>query len=111
LVLIKEPLNPAPNGALGSLLLRPGRYGEALGYLGKALRVKPRDYELHFKEANALIGLGRWPEAEEALKETLSLNPNFWEAYRDLAEVYTKEGRFEEAEKMMQIYERKINGY
>lgn len=111
MVLVKEPLNPAPNEALGSLLLRSGHYGEALGYLGKALRFKPRDHELHFKVANALIGLGRWSEAEEALKETLSLNPKFWVAYKDLAEVYTKEGRFEEAEKMRQIYEGKRNRY
>jgi Flp pilus assembly protein TadD len=66
---------------------------------------------LHFKVANALIGLGRWSEAEAALKEVLSLNPNFWGAYRDLAVVYTKEGRPEEAEKMRQIYEGKRNGY
>jgi tetratricopeptide (TPR) repeat protein len=111
MVWVKEPLNPAPNEALGSLLLRSGRCGEALGYLEQALRFKPRDHELHFKVANALIGLGRWSEAEAALKEVLSLNPNFWGAYRDLAVVYTKEGRPEEAEKMRQIYEGKRNGY
>jgi tetratricopeptide (TPR) repeat protein len=111
LVLVKEPLNPAPNEALGSLLLRSGRCGEALGYLKQALHFKPRDHNLHFKVANALIGLGRWSEAEAALKEVLSLNPKFWEAYRDLAVVYTNEGRLEEAEKMRRIYEGKRNGF
>jgi tetratricopeptide (TPR) repeat protein len=92
-----------PNGAdhhvwLAMVLTSAGRPEEALGLIGKALRLNPLPPNWYFLAwGDAQRMLGQYEEAIEAYKKALDRSPDFLLVRIGLAACYSASGRGEEA--------------
>lgn len=71
----ENPSNLAILRYLGQVLLRAGRYREAVEVYGRASSLDPDDAGFHEKEGRALEGAGRLEEALEAYRRALTVDP------------------------------------
>lgn len=60
---------------LGYMALNEKRYGEASGYLNRALNINDSDEMIFYNFAGALYNTGEYSKADSVLKEGLKLNP------------------------------------
>ncbi|NOT01085.1 MAG: tetratricopeptide repeat protein [Phycisphaerales bacterium] len=75
LVLADEPGNVEALVGLGTFLVRRGRFTNAVGYLERAVQLKPADAETHYQLASAHAGAGNAAAAELEIERTLELAP------------------------------------
>ena len=83
----------------GSTLMVAGRYPEAIGAYGKALRlnpVKPRSNCL-FGMATSYAAMGKYDEAVRFYKRLLQVQPDHWMGNIQLTATYSMMGRMEDA--------------
>lgn len=66
--------------SLGIILRREGKYDEAVTQYIKALRVHPRDENIHYNLGVCYLEAGRKKESLGALQEALRINQDFQEA-------------------------------
>ncbi len=90
-LLLKRDLTPAWFN-LGKLLLRDGRFAEALAALDAGLAIAPDDADAHNTRSAALRSLWRVEEAAEAARAALRRRPNFPEAAVNLGTALFKAG-------------------
>lgn len=70
---------------------------KGLAQYRKALRIKPRDPNLHLNHADALQAAGRWDEAEEALRSAIELFPDDVGLAIQMGELLDSRNKHEEA--------------
>ena len=81
----------------GLTALQQERYGEAAGWLERAVRLQPRAAACWLRLGFALAKLGRHADAEVALRRTLALTPGDAEAWDTLGFVLKAGGQLAEA--------------
>jgi Flp pilus assembly protein TadD len=96
-----SPDDPELLNDLGSVLLRLGRPGEALGPLMRALSRTPESASVHANLGLALSALGRSREAEASFRRALKLAPDEFEARIGFGTLLAKNGRLKEAESVL----------
>jgi len=69
------PTYPGANRNMAVYLYKKGRYTEALPFLETALKVQPRNPELHVIRGAVLLKLGRREEAAAAFRTALEIRP------------------------------------
>jgi tetratricopeptide (TPR) repeat protein len=95
--LAKNPDSLLARRDLGRLLLRAGRFDEAIAQYRAAVRVDPGDVETLVSLGNAQFGLGRQDEAVESYSAALKINKDSPEAHANLGVIRGKQGRVDEA--------------
>lgn len=93
----RAPQDPQPYLDLGTLLLRQGKYAEALDPLQLAVRYSPANAFAQQQLGLTLEGLGRFDEAIDALKRAAALAPTAEQPHFFLGRVYRRLGRDREA--------------
>jgi tetratricopeptide (TPR) repeat protein len=83
--------------ALSSVYSSKGQKQEALGEIGKALAIAPKDPKILFFQAQYYRRLNLWPDAERIYRRILEERPNYWLAYNDIGFVLNAQGRYQEA--------------
>jgi Flp pilus assembly protein TadD len=68
-----------------------GRYAEAVGEFGEALRLDPGAADVHNNLGGVLAEAGRLPEARAQFEEALRLKPDYAEARDNLERVRSLE--------------------
>ncbi|MGH9630518.1 MAG: tetratricopeptide repeat protein, partial [Bryobacteraceae bacterium] len=96
-VLEKQPKLAGANYALGHVLLRQGREGEALKYLEQELEQDSFHYLALYEAGSILARRGETPNAVELLRKSVELRPSFDESKVELAKVYMRVKRGSEA--------------
>ncbi|OAN54667.1 hypothetical protein A6A04_12135 [Paramagnetospirillum marisnigri] len=89
------------NGWLGALLVRGGKFSEALGPLNKAVALSPADTDLLFLRARSLHEVGRTQDAIQGYKEVLDQAPMHSDAALHLGLVYQDAKQLGPAETML----------
>lgn len=100
----ERPENPDENLAnvysnLGANAVFIGRSRESFAHVGNAIRLSPRDPQLHlfyFQRCHAHAHLAEWDSAIEWCRKSVALAP-FWIAYVDLISSYGWKGARDEA--------------
>jgi tetratricopeptide (TPR) repeat protein len=82
---------------LGSVLVRIGRYQEAIKNFQRVIQINPDYPEVHNNFGAALVHIGRPREAMEQYERALQLKPIYPEAYNNLGSVLDQIGRPREA--------------
>lgn len=82
---------------LGAIAVQQGRWGDALDFLGRALRVNPGHAAVHNNIANALKALGRFEEAVAVYDNAIRLKPDYAEAFYNRANALTALGQTADA--------------
>ncbi len=96
--LTSRPDDADLHGALGHLLARSGRHGEAVSQLQEAIRLTPRERtELHVSLGSVLAEMGRAEEAQRQYDKVLETNPRHPGARNNAAIALYRSGRAEEA--------------
>lgn len=90
-------LDPEAHAARGMLLLRSGEPSAAVTALEAATSLRPRDYQLWLKLAEARGPAGETAAAREALNEAVRLAPRYVAPHWRLGNLLLREGRFAEA--------------
>jgi tetratricopeptide (TPR) repeat protein len=88
-----DPRAPAIRSSIGFLLMRLGRFGEAIEPLAEALRLDPAHRESRFHLSNAYTQTGRYDDAIESWTKFLELVPDEPEALHNRAWCYMYAGR------------------
>jgi tetratricopeptide (TPR) repeat protein len=78
--------------ALGNILVKQDRPGEALALLQKASELNGKDAEIQHTIGIALSKLGRDAEAAEYIQTAVRLDPNYARAYNDLGILIARSG-------------------
>src|SRR5207245_6387394 len=94
-------LSVGPNSAgahcnLGAVLLRQGRFDEAIAHYAAAIRLRS-DYVNYFNLANALADAGKSAEAVLNYRQALQLNPNSSQAHHNLGLTLQAQGTPDQA--------------
>ncbi|MFQ5720516.1 MAG: tetratricopeptide repeat protein [Acidobacteriota bacterium] len=97
-VLAQSPDDADSQQALGLLLARTGRVGEALDHLRRAITVAPQDAAARNNLGATLQKAGRIEDAARAYREAIRLSPDYAEAHNNLALVLLRQGRPGDAE-------------
>lgn len=92
------PDNPHGWQGLGSILLTGQRFEEALEPFDQAVRLLPRDADLHHTIGTILTELGRLEEAETSYRRAACFGPDRAETHYALGTVLDALGRLDEAE-------------
>ena len=97
-------LVPVPRSEQAEIadLVQAGKGEEALKRADKFLADKPRDLQVRFLRAVALVDLGRKDEAVEALTKLTQDFPELPEPYNNLAVLAASQGKLERAEQLLQ---------
>jgi protein O-GlcNAc transferase len=82
---------------LGLVQLQQLKFGEAVEFFQRALKVDKNSADAHQYLAFALTGLERSEEAVRSYQRALAIRPDFPEAHNNLGHALQKLGRFEEA--------------
>jgi tetratricopeptide (TPR) repeat protein len=82
---------------LGTVLVRIGRYQEAIKNFRRVIQINPDYAEVHNNFGAALIHIGQHREAMEQYERALQLKSNYPEAYNNLGSVLDQIGRPREA--------------
>ncbi len=93
----EEPDNAPALDVLGRALEASGKPEEALECVQRALRLRPRDPELHVLLGNVLVKLGRKDEAAAAYGSALKLRPGFAKALNNLGNLLLERGEIDAA--------------
>ena len=96
-VLTVAPSHPDALDMMGAVILQIGRADLALGWLDRAIAIRPASPAFHVHRAHALLGLGRAAEAEQACREALRLKRGDAEALQALGHALTDNGHYQEA--------------
>jgi len=86
---------------LGAILDETGRNSEAVDVCLKALKLAPKDAEVHNNLGKIFEGLGRLGEAEKYFRQAIALKSRFAQAHSNLGTTLTKIGRLGEAEESL----------
>ncbi len=81
----------------GLLAQQREQLSEAIGFLGKALKVNPRAVLCEVRLAGALLAAKRTAEAEQHLRHAIALKPDFHESWDQLALCLKAQDRLDEA--------------
>jgi Flp pilus assembly protein TadD len=82
---------------LGVIMLRQGRYSEAIAHLNESLRIEPGDADAH---NNLGLALGRQGKIQEAMvhyAEALRIKPDDAGAHNNLGVALARQGKMQEA--------------
>lgn len=90
-------LDPEAHAARGILLLRSREPSAAVAALETATSLRPRDYQLWLRLAEARGQAGETAAARDALNEAVRLAPRYVMPHWRLGNLLLREGRFEEA--------------
>ncbi len=82
---------------LGAIAVQEGRWGEALDFLSRALRVNPAHAAVHSNVGNALKALGRSHEAVASYDLAIRFKPDYAEAFYNRANALTALGQTADA--------------
>lgn len=105
--LFRRSLDVRPNfslahGNLGTVAMRQGRYGEAIGHFQRSIQTSTGAAFLkddHYGIGYCLAQLGRLDEAEAHYRKALELKPDYAMAHNDLGNIALLRGDLREAEK------------
>ncbi len=89
-ILKTDPNAPNPYNTLGIRFRKMGKYNLAIDAYKQALKLNPRDENIHYNMAKALYFSNRYRTALKFLRNALRINPDFSEA-RMMEEVILKE--------------------
>jgi tetratricopeptide (TPR) repeat protein len=78
---------------LGVRLREEQKFEEALGYLQRALEIRPDAPDVRFQIGSLYVGSRKWTEAQRVLEELVKDEPSFVEAHVSLATVYYRLNR------------------
>jgi len=82
---------------LGVIMLRQGRYPEAIAHLSESLRIEPDDADAHNNLGIALGRQGKIPEAMIHYAEALRIKPDFAGVHNNLGVALARQGKIPEA--------------
>ena len=109
--LVTSPASADGHRLLGVAHSLLGQRSNALGALGRAAELEPRNPANHFALGQALAQFGEHARAQEAFRETLRLDPELGPAYEGLALSLAVQGDVEEAaERFTEALERTNEG-
>lgn len=109
--LVTSPASADGHRLLGVAHSLLGRRSKALGALGRAAELEPRNPANHFALGQALAQFGEHARAQEAFREVLRLDPELGPAYEGLALSLAVQGEVEEAaERFTEALERTNEG-
>lgn len=91
------PGNVYANSLLGAILLKQGKYSEAVVYLTKATVAPDASAKDYYLLGSALKGAGQPAQAISSFQKALTMEPNNFAARLMLAEAFLSEGSFEQA--------------
>jgi len=103
-----DPQHKRARLVLITLLIKKGRYTEALAQLDKVTEQDPSLVIAHYYRGRVFLEMEKPSQSEEAYQEALRLNERMEPALFDLGSLYQMQGRFEKA---VEIYERLIDYY
>ena len=83
--------------ALAAVYSQTGSISKALISNQKAVKLSPKDAELHSNLGNIFKELGRLREAEQSCRKALEINSNLPEAYNNLGIILQEFGKLDEA--------------
>lgn len=98
----QSPADPAPQYAMGLLLVRESQLGEALPYLGKARDLAPENIRYGYVYAVALWDSGSRQEAVATLESLLADHPGNRDLTGALASYYQALGEEEKLQRLQQ---------
>ena len=101
LALKDEPNSTTAKRNLGLVLVKIGRYKEAVTLLNEIAPSYPKDAELYYFLGEANRGIGFEKESIKAYQHSLSIVPNDLRTIKSLSWVYLKTGNYDEAEKLI----------
>lgn len=93
----KYPADFLAHFNLGAALQALDRDAEAVGYLGRAVRLSPTSAAARNTFAVSLMGTDRHPEAISQLREALRVNPSYTNTRYNLARALTATGEIKQA--------------
>jgi tetratricopeptide (TPR) repeat protein len=74
--------------AVGGILLRQGKFDEAMSNFQTALVLEPNFPDIHLSLGYAMLYRGKFPEAAEEFQQALRLRPRYFEARSNLGVAY-----------------------
>ncbi len=92
-----NPSDPLPHFNWANLLLRGGRYGQAVIHYQLYLDASPNDKRGHNNLGIALAGIGELHEAEEEFAKAVELDPGYADAQCGLGTALFRDARYSEA--------------
>jgi tetratricopeptide (TPR) repeat protein len=93
----KNPSCWMAHANLGNILLKAGRWQDAIPYFEKTLELKPDFAEAGYDWGNALYSLGKFNEAAEHYRQAVRVKPKYAEAYNNLGNALLAAGRLPDA--------------
>ncbi|MBA4312635.1 MAG: hypothetical protein C0417_08395 [Chlorobiaceae bacterium] len=90
-ILSVEYQNIPLRNQLGELLLREGKYEEALKHLGISLQQDPKQPNVYILGSKALRNLKKYTPAEAALYKAVEIKQDFEPAYLELIEIFSEQ--------------------
>jgi len=93
----KSPDKDRPHLRLGAILVRQGRYQEAMAQFTDALRINPDSAEAHANMGAVFIFQGRYQEAMSRYTEALRIKPGYAEAHYSLGVIFIFQRKYREA--------------
>ncbi|KFD51715.1 hypothetical protein M514_07411, partial [Trichuris suis] len=88
--------------SLGSLLLRQGKYDDALAAFGKALRLQPMDLKSWFSKGFCAMKKKYYRLAIKCYKHCVRIEPDYAEAWSNLAAALMQMSEYDKAHKVLQ---------
>ena len=82
---------------LGVVMLRQGRYSDAITHLSESLRIEPDDADAHNNLGIALVRQGKIQEAMVHYAEALRIKPDFAGTHNNLGVALARQGKIQEA--------------
>jgi len=93
----KHPNSRLAHNNLGALMVKRGRFKEAIDHYSEVLRIRPDYAEAHNNLGGLLETKGRYVEAIGHYSEALLLKPDYAEAHNNLGLLFNQLGRYDEA--------------
>ncbi len=97
-----EKNQPEALHGLGIIAFQSKKYGEALGFISKAIEHKPDAPQFHYNLGLVLVALKKQEEAIQAFQHAIKFKTDFADAYYNLALAQKKQNQFEDAIKNFQ---------
>ena len=94
----RDPDNETPRVMLGEVLVRLGRFEEAIGLLATVERYADGYRFAARLHALALFGIGKVDEALALLHEVAEIDPLWGVAFLEMGRIYLAQGNYEQAE-------------
>jgi len=83
----------------GAVLIKMGRYEEAMACINRALRINPRNEITWNSRGNALVKLNQYYKGMRCFDEALGINPRYEVAWNNKGNLYARLRRYDEAVK------------